>query len=208
MADDTEVIRKQMEETRSHLAEKLEELENQVSETVQATTEAVTETVGTVKETVENVTATVQETFETVAETFNLKVQTERHPWLVVGASIAGGCLLAQLIPSQAATRGGESLVGERWAAREEPAPPSWQAAPSAAEPGGQSTLGRARSWFREEVNRLKGLALGSILGMVRDMAARGLGGPLGERVAEEIDHFTTAIGGETIRGPVLPTNR
>ena len=112
MADDTEVIRKQMEETRSHLAEKLEELENQVSETVQATTEAVSETVGTVKETVENVTATVQETFETVAETFNLKVQTERHPWLVVGASIAGGCLLAQLIPSQAATRGGETLSG------------------------------------------------------------------------------------------------
>jgi len=98
MADNPEVIRQQMDETRSHLAEKLQALENQVSSTVEETTAALSETVEAVKETVENVTEIVEETVQSCGQLFDLRQQTERHPWLVFGGSVALGCLAAQLL--------------------------------------------------------------------------------------------------------------
>ena len=44
MSDTVEMIREQMDETRSNLSEKLESLEHQVSQTVQATGTARTDT--------------------------------------------------------------------------------------------------------------------------------------------------------------------
>src|SRR5262245_55877302 len=98
MADEQpKVIRHQMEETRASLTEKLETLEHQVVGTVQGATSAVTETVENVKEavaeTVETVKGTVRETVETVKETFDLSRQVDRHPWLMVGGSVALGFL-------------------------------------------------------------------------------------------------------------------
>jgi len=213
MADHPEVIRKQMEETRSNLEDKLEALENQVSETVQSTSEAVSETVESVKETVENVTATVKETVESVAQTFDLGLQTERHPWIVFGASVAVGCLASQLFGGQ--TR--HSAYGESRTGTSSPPPETapnerrWDQVaeashrpPTRAEPAHNGK----KSWFGEELSRLKGLALGSLMGVVRDMAARGFPGALGQRIAQEVDHLNTTLGGETIQGPLLPTEK
>jgi len=221
MADNPEVIRHQMEETRSNLQEKLEALEDQVTDTVQATTEAMTETVeavketvenvtSTVQETVENVTSTVQETVETVEETFNLRVQTERHPWIIFGGSVALGCLAAQWLNQTSGARRRaasrrtagftpqEFSTGDRFQT-ETPSRPS--------EPT-QSAEGGKKGWFWEELNRVKGLALGSLMAVVRDLASRSLPGTLGQRVAEEVDHVTTSLGGETIRGPIVPDQK
>lgn len=215
MVDNPEVIRLQMEETRSHLTDKLEALENQVAETVQSTTTAVSDTVEAVKETVENVTATVEETVESVSQTFDLKLQTERHPWIVFGGSVALGCLAAHVFGSATERRKGEgnhqtpswdelqSNSQFREKNRAQPSEPSQQTPTrSAASENGE------KSWFRDEFNRVKGLALGALMGVVRDLAAKGLPGPLGQRIAEEVDHLTTSFGGETIHGPVLPTEK
>jgi len=214
MADHPEVIRKQMEETRSDLEQKLEALENQVSETVQSTTEAVSETVDAVKETVENVTSTVKETVESVAQTFDLGLQTERHPWIVFGASVAAGCLVSQLFASQTRhapyderTREPEPTPQPETASNQR----GWEKSTefhrqltAQAEPAQNGK----KSWFGEELSRLKSLALGSLMGVVRDLAARGFPGPLGERIAQEVDHLNTAMGGESIQGPLLPSEK
>jgi len=45
-------------------------------------------------------------------------------------------------------------------------------------------------------------------MGVVRDLATRGLPGALGQRVAEEVDHLSSSLGGEPIRGPLLSTGK
>jgi hypothetical protein len=212
-----------MEETRSQLTDKLEALENQVSDTVQTTTAAVTETVEAVKETVEkasetveNVTESVQETVETVSETFDLWRQADRHPWLVFGGSVLVGFVGAQLIGGSAKKTEEEERLRAKTA-------PGWSPAQEA-----QSSRGNGRhaaetpaspptreeqprreekSWFWDQLGQLKGLAIGSLMGVVRDMTKRALPEPIGDRLAEEVDQITTNLGGEPIRGEVLPNN-
>jgi len=220
MADQTEVIRRQMAETRSDLAGKLEALENQVtdkvqsvtetvSETVQSATEAVHDTVETVKETVENVTSTVSSTVHSFTEFFDLGGHTDRHPWIVFGGSVALGCLAAHLMAGKDDHRAQEV----RWSAP--PPAPSWhetsapaarpamaeQVAPASAAP---SSSGQ-KSWIWDELGRLKGLALGALMGVVRDLASRSLPGELGKRVGDEVDNITTNLGGKPFHGSVFP---
>jgi len=101
MDHESEVIKQQMEQTRSSLAEKLETLEEHVASKVLTTADAVTETVeavkGAVEETVHSVSESVENVKETVKETFDLHRQMEQHPWLLLGAgsrsaTLGAGC--------------------------------------------------------------------------------------------------------------------
>ena len=68
MDDEPEVIRQQMEETRSALTDKIERLEHQVVGTVQNTTRAVNDTVENVKEAVQETVSTVKDTVSGTVE--------------------------------------------------------------------------------------------------------------------------------------------
>jgi len=217
MAEQTEVIRNQMEETRSNLAEKLEALESQVTETVQSATEAVAETVQSateavaetveaVKETVENVTESVGETVQSVGNFFDLRHQADQHPWVIFGGSVALGCMVSQLFGGKDSERA--SSGAGSWSSP--PLEPSWrQPAPSpqpaAAEPVAQASSTGQKSWLSEEFDRLKSLGLGALMGVVRDMVKRSLPGELGKRAADEVDTLATKMGAQTFREPLLP---
>jgi ElaB/YqjD/DUF883 family membrane-anchored ribosome-binding protein len=112
MAESTEVIQHEIEETRTDLAEKLAELGDKITGTVEAVEQTVSsvsekaaETVEAVKETVEDtveaVRGTVSGTVEAVRSAFDLGKQVEEHPWLIFGGSVAvgflGGTLLGNL---------------------------------------------------------------------------------------------------------------
>jgi ElaB/YqjD/DUF883 family membrane-anchored ribosome-binding protein len=207
MADQTEVIRKQMEETRSDLESKLEALESKVantvqsatevvSETVQSAKEAVSDTVETVKETVSHVTEAVGETVHNVGELFDLRVQADRHPWMVVGGAVALGFTVAQVLPS--ARSEGEAS----YASWNENAASGRQSAMSMAaeRPAGEQRTG----WLWDEFGKLKGLALGAVLGVVRDLVKRNVPGEIGERIAEEVDNFTTKMGAQPFHGSLF----
>jgi ElaB/YqjD/DUF883 family membrane-anchored ribosome-binding protein len=75
MADQPEVIQKELEETRHDLAEKLEKIGEKISGTV----ETVTETVSSVTETVSHVTEAVEGTVQTVAETVSGSVEAVKE---------------------------------------------------------------------------------------------------------------------------------
>ena len=110
MNDTPEVIRQQMEETKSQLSVKLESLEHQVSETVQSTGTAVAATAEAVQETVEAVTGAVQDAVHSVSNAFDFPRQVERHPWIAVGGSFALGYLASELL--NAPTTASASEIG------------------------------------------------------------------------------------------------
>ena len=102
MDDTPEIIRQQMKQTRSQLAEKLESLELQVTETVQSTGTAVNATVEAVQETVESVTGAVQNAVQSVSDAFDVRRQFDRHPWLVLSGSVALGYLAVEFLAGSA----------------------------------------------------------------------------------------------------------
>jgi ElaB/YqjD/DUF883 family membrane-anchored ribosome-binding protein len=208
MEDQSESILNDMEETRSSLTEKLEVLEGKVAETVQPmkaaverATEAAADIVEEVKETVHEVKEKVRDTAQGVSEAFNLRRQTERHPWIVVGLATTAGCVLA-------------NLVGRR---TQEPSRLSEPSRPRHGKGAGNGRVHRADSrtatgqetggLFSEELHRLKGLAISAAMGVLRDIAKRSLPGSLGNRLAEELDNLTTGFGAEPIPEPVFDTS-
>ena len=97
MIDSPEMIRQQMEATKSQLWEKLDTLENQVSDAVLSTSTAVSDTVASVQETFSNVTESVQESVQNVSDAFDLPLQVARHPWMTLSGSFVLGYLAREL---------------------------------------------------------------------------------------------------------------
>lgn len=211
MADEQpEVIRQQMEETRASLTDKLESLENQVVGTMQDATTAVTETVENVKEafadTVETVKGTVRDTVESVKETFDLPRQVDRHPWLMVGGSVAVGFLCGRLVGGRASPGG--ALHGPAYSPMRPIRPEGERYAAESARVHHPVAEAPARGWlsslgdtFGGEIDKLKGLAIGTGLGVVREMISKNVPDQLSERLTEVIDDITRKLGGQPVQG-------
>jgi len=127
--ENEDVIREQMEDTRTSLTEKLETLEQQVASTVHGATSDIAETVEAVKETVEKVKDTVQDTVTTVKESvadtidsvketvhegltavkgmLDIPALVDSHPWLMVGGAVGCGFVLGTFFPHPARQRAG-----------------------------------------------------------------------------------------------------
>jgi len=156
MDHEAEVIKQQMEQTRSALAEKLENLEEHVAATVRSTTDAVSDTVETVKgavegtvhsveNSVEAVKETVSESVETVKETFNLNRQMQERPWLMMGGGVVvgyfAGCLLTTGVRQA-------SAVASHWGHPSVAPPPTANPSTATASSAAQESYGNERGWF------------------------------------------------------------
>jgi ElaB/YqjD/DUF883 family membrane-anchored ribosome-binding protein len=222
MDQESEMIKKQMEHTRASLTEKVEMLEQKVEDTVTSATTAVTETVESVKETVQGtvdsvkeavqgtvdtVKETVSDTVETVKSTFDVRAHTQRHPWAVFGSSIAVGFLGGYLLggrgreshPTNGSYRSANGNGVPSYAA-----PPAAPAPAPVAEEKSHGLLGGVSGMFGSELSKLKGLAIGTTLGLVRDLLTRSMPPEVGTQLSEVIDGITTKLGGEPVRGSLL----
>jgi len=222
VSPEQEAIRHQMEETRSSLQEKLETLENQVKETVQEATEAVSETVQTVKDvvqgTVETVKGSVEDTVESVKQTFDLRRQVCEHPWpMFVGAAAVGfigGKLLDRLLAeTPTASFGLEGYHGNGQAQAttgltSTPAMAPSYSPPSAPEPEKPRLLHSIAENYGEELSKLKGLALGALGALVREMVTNAVPEGVAPKVKEIVDSVTTKMGGQHVEGPILTGNQ
>jgi len=210
-----EQIRQQIDETRSALTEKLEALEETVSgtiqdardtvqETIESARETVAETISTVKEkveeTVSTVKDTVQETVSTVKDTFNLSLQVERHPWPMMGGSFLTGLVTG-------------AIIGERQHRRQMPMDELTSTGypmTERREPDYRSNLASESSRpglldrFGPEIDKVKGLAIGFLFGLVRDVIKDNVP-QYADKLGEVIDNITTKLGGQPHQGPVLP---
>lgn len=209
-----EVIRQQMEETRTSLTEKLETLETQVTQTVQQATEAVSDTVATIKDTVQDtvtsVKDSVEDTVSTVKDSVSSGVETvkdyvdirgyvEAYPWLTLGASVAAGYALGAILTRRQDTssktvdiaRMSESRLSES---------PSRTPHRNGGHQRRREEKSQASSWLSEftpEISKLKGMALGALLGTAREMITKSMPGHMGQHLSQIVDNITTKLGGE-----------
>lgn len=208
-------LRQEMEDTRSSMTEKLERLENKVAATVEGAANAVTETVESVKGAVEGTVETVKEsvhgTVEAVKETFDVPLQVDRHPWAMLGGSLALGFAVGRLLPGSSAPSTKSLSTGMASAKKPQKAAHGngWsgakqtESARPAAQAEGPSILTKVMQQFGPELEKLKGLAVGAVLGVVRDMVSKATPPQVGSQIAQVIDDVTSKLGGKPISGPV-----
>jgi len=226
--NELEVIRDQMEETRTSLADKLETLEAQVRDTVQSATEAVASTVENVKETVQETVGTVQETVSSTVESVKSTVDAvsdtvstaagkldprqyvESNPWAAVGAAVGVGFLGGLLVGGSSSSSSSHAAQQPRWTPAPPP-PPSPAPPASSASPGGSSGLLDAAKGllssngpFGDAISKIEGLAVGTLMGYLREMVSTSAPEMWKKDLAGVLDNITTKLGGKVIHHPDL----
>ena len=169
MTDSPEVIRQQMEETKSQLSNKLESLEHQVTETVQSTGSAVTATVGAVQDTVETVTGAVQDALHSVGKAFDLQHHIETHPWLVLGGSVVLGYMAADLLEASAKSSPWQNPASRPQSATSNSGYGNGNAAGFAATAAASTPAGSTNSPWQQ----LTTAATAAVIGIIQDAAAK-----------------------------------
>jgi ElaB/YqjD/DUF883 family membrane-anchored ribosome-binding protein len=214
-----EVIHEKMEETRASLGEKVDALEDKILGTVQGATSAVADTVENVKETVaetvETVKETVEATVETVKDTFNVRKHVENHPWLALGCSVATGFVAGRWIlgSSEEPSVQTQPIPQPQLEPFVQTFPPreEQRAAPSysnghSAHPNGHAAMQeeeeaeeQGESPLQEGLQLIKGLALGSVMSMVRDLVHRVAPQSAAGELDQFVNHLTDRIGGKRL---------
>jgi ElaB/YqjD/DUF883 family membrane-anchored ribosome-binding protein len=216
-------IRERIEETRSDLTEKLETLEPEVKDTVRGATNAVVDTVQTVRNTVEGTVEAVKQkvegTVNSVTQTLDLRRQVERHPWSMVGGSIALGYLAGSMLPRPRLTptaMGGEYLSSTGYP---EPkiASPEVERCRDEGRFLGEGRDGapierrESSSWttnlaqqFAPEIAQVKQLAIAAVLGLLAEQVKKSLPDNLSAQVGTILDSVTSKLAGDPVPGPAF----
>lgn len=214
MDQSTEVIQQHIEETRSRLTDNVEKLTKETADTVEQVAAAVTETVGSVQETaaavtetVHNVSDSMQQTVKEVKHFLDIPAQVDRNPWLMLGGSIVAGYLAGSfLIPAVTSAQQNQEVPPStsnshsNLSFSQEP-PKSFmeshQAEPS--QEKGASWFSGLAETFAPAIDKLKGLAVSTALGLARDMVSKPFAGELGTQLHQLFDDLTTRLGGKPL---------
>jgi len=203
-----EVIKQEMEETRSSLVEKIETLEQQVAQTVHQATSAVSSTVETVKDVVgstteavqsvvDSTTEAVQSTVETVKGTFDLSAHIDRHPWAAFGAAVAAGFAAGKLIPPPRTTRSHTGQDWSSWAQSQSRAQPQPEPQPQPERQSQSSSmLSGLSSLLEKPLDMAKGLAVGALFSVIRDVVSQSLPDEWSKQLAATVEDLNKQFGG------------
>jgi ElaB/YqjD/DUF883 family membrane-anchored ribosome-binding protein len=206
MDDEAALIRNQMLQTRTSLTEKIEAIEekltNVVSETADTVTQtasAVTETVEKVKEAVEGtvntISGTAEEAVESVKEAFDIRRQVADHPWLLLGGAVAAGFASGLLLDRMT------SSASSGWRGTGLGYAPTSYAEETQRRSSGPGWFGELETSLAPVLSRLKGLAIGTTLGLVGQMILPSVPEALRGQLSEVVDQLTTSLGGERVQG-------
>lgn len=178
MADEEpEIMKREMEETRAALADKIHTLEEKVSHTVEETAQAVKGTVNA-----------VEETFASVKDVFDIPAHVQRHPWLMMGCAVATGYVIGHMLESPRPQPTSAAAMGPT--PQGSPPPPSGAAEPR--RPGLLDFLGK-------EVGVLEEMAVGALMGVLRDTVTPALSEGLRSQARSLIDGLTSQMGGKPV---------
>jgi len=194
------VIRDEMEQTRSSLADKLEALESEFRGTVEGATSAVANTVETVEKTVENVKESVKETVDTVKDTFNVRRQVERHPWAMFGGAFLVGSLMGGLLGRSHQRRRQSTAAGTPTPTPPEPDRTGGYRNGSAKKQSQEAKESDEGGPFRSSFEAIKGLAVGTLMSTLRDVLVNAVPSNLASDLAGVVDNLTTRLGGKPLR--------
>jgi len=172
MNDTAEMIRGQMDETRSQLSDKLESLEHQVSQTVRSTGSAVNATVEAVQETVETVTGAVQDAVHSVSNALDVRRQIDRHPWLALGGSVALGFLAAEFLARSKKSGQPPGTAPQRSPSSENAGHESGNSAAQSVATGAAITAAYESGLKRSSWQQLRGMAIAALFGIAQEVAS------------------------------------
>ncbi len=195
-----------------------------VSETVGSVNAAV-------QGTVENVKNSVSETVASVKDTFDLPEQVRKYPWQMLAGAVAMGYVSARYLQpaarstmasNQGPDRNGDSpsIPSEQFPSDASVSfkrpdslsePRDVHAAAQSNEKHRETPAAATRTWmdqlgetFGGEIAKLRGMAIGASLGLVRDMISDSAPESLRPQIAEVVDGFTQKLGGQHFPSPVL----
>ena len=235
LSDKLEKLEKQVMDTvqgaTSAVADSVQNATSTVTDTIQSVRDVVDNvkdsvqgTVDSVKDsvqgTVDSVKETMHDTVEGVKQTFDLHRQMDQHPYLMVGGAVVVGFVAGRMLnvapAARAMGRAAESF-GPTVSRFARSAASNLGAAASAvgstaASVGGAAVtaggwMGALESTFGPEINKVKELAIGTLLGVVRDMAVKAAPETLVPHVREIMDGLTTKLGGKPVEGTVFETH-
>ena len=170
-------MRHEIDSTRSAMADKLEALEDRMINTVQIAQDTVKDSIQSAKDTVAS-----------VKQTFDLKHQVEQRPWTMVGGCFLAGLVLGHLMPGgrPPSSKSSSTPVVNGNYGTAGPAPQLLAAPPSP--PG-------ILEPFREEIDKVKGIAIGYVMGLVRD-SIKESAPHLAPKIDDLMDGITTKLVG------------
>lgn len=216
-----------VQEATANVLETVQTATASVSETVGSVT-------GAVQGTVQDVRSTLYDGVESVKGAFSISNRVEQHPWLMMLGAVAVGYVGGNLLnrPASGPRQGGRSSNGaglRPLASRpyEEFAPSPTNTVPSsmaqysandtslhgingltqtaeASSPSWLSTLGES---LAPEINKLKGLAIGTAIGAVRDSVIQSAPEAMKKPLADVFDDVTQKLGGELMHGSLFETD-
>jgi ElaB/YqjD/DUF883 family membrane-anchored ribosome-binding protein len=197
MDQEPDVIRHNIEQTRSALTDKLETLESQVRGTVENARERVEETIHTVR-------STVNDTVDSIKESLDIRQHVRRHPWVMLGGSIATGFVVGSYLERALNGHGVSSQARKMGAVREDgrersaalpaaaPVPPGPPAQPS------RGLFSRLLHEFDDEIEQVKQMAIGASMGLLREYLKKNLP-QFEQQIAEVVDSATQKMGGRPL---------
>jgi hypothetical protein len=130
---------------------------------------------------------------------------------MVFGGAVSVGCLGTILLSGSSRERvpsnkpEAPSLPSDD--AREESRTRDNRSQPQAEQSPNSSHAG-VEGWLWETLGSFKNLAVGAMMGVVRDLVSQAVPEKLKDRVSEEVDKLTESLGGEPIKGSLLPENQ
>jgi ElaB/YqjD/DUF883 family membrane-anchored ribosome-binding protein len=92
-------------DTRAAMAEKLEQLEERVQETMRETKMSVLDIVDHVRDTAESFIDRTEKVVEQTKQGLDPRYQTNRHPWLMMGAAVLAGFVIGTIEHRQTSGR-------------------------------------------------------------------------------------------------------
>ena len=214
-AETVEKVRSTVQETVSDAVETVEKVRHAVQETVSGAAESVASMKHAVQDTVDSVRHSVRETAEAVSETLDVRKQVEKHPWaMMAGATAVGfgvGVLISRVdVPSAASSAVSSAAhsaksMASHWGGSAGDHSPQWTGPQREQFAPRHQPVSQEESPWMPAVNKLKGLAIGAMFGVLRDVLSKSMPDTLRGQVGEVIDNFTTSLGGKPIAGKILP---
>jgi ElaB/YqjD/DUF883 family membrane-anchored ribosome-binding protein len=185
-----------------------------VKDTVSSVKGTVHETVdavkGTVHETVHAVKGTARDTVESVKGAFDITHHVDQYPWACMGGAVAlgylGGCLLQQsggrgpagVLHSFGESNGTAFGRGDWADARPTPTDYGRPSAPPESHRAGW--VSGLTQQFGPEIERVKGMAIGTAIGLFRDALIGAVPQQLRSGLTDILDQVTNKLGGESYR--------
>lgn len=181
------VTAEDVELTRASLMAKVETLENRITEPVEAANQAVHHAIDEAKE-----------TFESVKENLDLPRQVDRHPFGMLLGSVAVGFLAGKTVDGIGGHNGHRNGFGALKSNGHT------SGATSMSDTHSRLGLETQPSQFHAEIDKLKRLGIGMLLGLVRDKIATSMPDSMKCQVADVVDDITMKLGGEPLSRPAM----